>query len=253
MWFAIGTIGDCSDEKVLADLVERLCSSLAEDLAADGVCAKQVVVKVKRSDFTVKQHSFTLPSPVCCAAELSPVAVRLLHKEMPATVRLVGVKVMQLNAASGCGGGVNVSSGILQKAMQTADAAAVTVCPICLKVIAGEPPNVSTRTVAPVLRAFDSMHVQVHANRCLSALPSSAMRTMLPPAAAVAQPVTDDVTVITDSSEDEQSATEPHKPQQHLRVIDVEDSPPRSACQKRSSHSLPPSKIEHFFKKCVNK
>lgn len=137
-----GTIGDCSDEKVLASLVERLCRSLAEDLAADCVSAKQIVVKVKRSDFTVKQHSFVLPSPASCADDLAPVALRLLHMEMPAAVRLVGVKVTQLSAAGSGGGGVNAISGMLHRAMQAADAAAVTMCPICLKVITGEPPNV---------------------------------------------------------------------------------------------------------------
>ncbi len=139
-----GTIGDCSDENVLANLVERLCGSVAEDLAADGAFAKQIVVKVKRSDFTVKQHSFTLPTPASSAADFAPVALRLLRKEMPAVVRLVGVKVMQLTVASAGGGGVAASSGILHKAMQAADAAVATVCPICLKVITGEPPNVSS-------------------------------------------------------------------------------------------------------------
>jgi hypothetical protein len=47
-------------------------------------------------DFTVKQHSMTLMSATSCAAEFAPVAVMLLHKEMPATLRLVGVKVTQL-------------------------------------------------------------------------------------------------------------------------------------------------------------
>lgn len=147
-----GTIGDCSDEKVLASLVERLCRSLAEDLAADGVAAKQIVVKVKRSDFTVKQHSFMLPSPVSCAEDLAPVALRLLHMEMPAAVRLVGVKVMQLSAAGIGGGGVNAISGMLHRAMQAADAAAVTMCPICMKVITGEPPNVGALVIALWLR-----------------------------------------------------------------------------------------------------
>ena len=75
-----GTLGDCSDERVLASLVERLCGSLAGDLAGDGVCAKQVVVKVKRSDFTVRQHSFSLVTPTSSADEIAHVAVKLLHR-----------------------------------------------------------------------------------------------------------------------------------------------------------------------------
>lgn len=132
--------------KVLASLVERLCGSLAEDLASDSVCAKQIILKVKRSDFTVKQHSMTLMSATSCAAEFAPVAVRLLHKEMPATLRLVGVKVTQLvpNHCGGnsAGGSTMSSSGILQRAMQASDSSAAAVCPICMKVIVGEPPNV---------------------------------------------------------------------------------------------------------------
>jgi hypothetical protein len=130
--------------KVLAALVERLCGSLAQDLIGDGVSARQVVVKIKRSDFTVKQHTFTLLSPTCSGDELAHVAVRLLHREMPATVRLVGVKVTQLLPVGGeggvaCGAG---SSSILLKAMHASDSAASTICPICLKAITGEPPNV---------------------------------------------------------------------------------------------------------------
>ncbi len=73
-------MGDCSDERVLAALVEKLCVSLAADLAGDGVCAKQVVVKLKRSDFTVRQHSFTMLMPTSSAADIAPVALRLLHR-----------------------------------------------------------------------------------------------------------------------------------------------------------------------------
>jgi hypothetical protein len=130
--------------KVLASLVERLCRSLAQDLVGDGVCTRQVVVKIKRSDFTVKQHTFTLLSPTCSGDELAHVAVKLLHREMPATVRLVGVKVTQLLPTVG-GGGVACgagSSSILHKVMHASDSAASTICPICLKAITGEPPNV---------------------------------------------------------------------------------------------------------------
>ncbi len=75
-----GTLGDCSDAKVLAALVARLCGSLAHDLIRDCVCARQVVVKIKRSDFTVKQNSFTLLSPTCSGDDLAHVAVKLLNR-----------------------------------------------------------------------------------------------------------------------------------------------------------------------------
>ena len=39
-------MGDCSDQRVLASLIERLCGNLAGDLAGDGVCAHQVAVVV---------------------------------------------------------------------------------------------------------------------------------------------------------------------------------------------------------------
>ncbi len=124
--------------------MERLCGSLAEDLTSDGVCTKQVIVKVKRSDFTVKQHTTTLLSPTACAADLAHVAVKMLLREMPATLRLVGVKVAQLAPVSG---GCVASNGgsILQRAMQSSDSAAVMVCPVCLKAIVGEPPNVGAQ------------------------------------------------------------------------------------------------------------
>ncbi len=135
-----GTLGDCSDVKVLASLVERLCGSLAEDMSVDSVCAKQVILKIKRSDFTVKQHSVTLLSPTSSATDLADVAVKLLQKEMPATLRLVGVKVAQLTLMRGAAD--SSSGGIMHRALQASDSAAVLVCPICLKAIVGEPPNV---------------------------------------------------------------------------------------------------------------
>jgi hypothetical protein len=85
-----GTLGDCSDAKVLAALVERVCGSLADDLIRDRVCARQVVVKIKRCDFTVKQNSFTLPSPTCSGDDLAHVAVKLLYRfEFTAIFRYV--------------------------------------------------------------------------------------------------------------------------------------------------------------------
>ena len=41
---------------------------------------RQVVVKVKRSDFTVKQHSTSLVTPTSSAVDIAQVAVRLLHR-----------------------------------------------------------------------------------------------------------------------------------------------------------------------------
>jgi hypothetical protein len=150
--------------KVLAALVERLCGSLAQDLIGDGVSARQVVVKIKRSDFTVKQHTFTLLSPTCSGDELALVAVRLLHRDMPATVRLVGVKVTQLSPAGAGGGGAcgAGSCSILHKAMHASDSASSTICPICLKAITGEPPNVRRS-----LRDVDACCVPKHFDLCV--------------------------------------------------------------------------------------
>ena len=137
---------------MLESLVERLCSSLSQDLATDGVHARHIVLKVKRSDFTVKQYSFSLPCATSSAVDLTHVAVRLLHKAMPATLRLVGVKVSRLvavNSPSG-GNGIDAGRGILRKAIQSSDSACVTLCPICLKAITGEPPNVRLLTLCCV-------------------------------------------------------------------------------------------------------
>lgn len=261
-----GTLGDCSDVKVLAGLVERLCCSLAEDLASDGVCTKQVIVKVKRSDFTVKQQTTTLLSPTACAADLALVAVKMLHKEMPATVRLVGVKVSQLAPASGGGGYTSNGGGILQRAMQASDSAAVVLCSVCLKAIVGEPPNVRARALLRCSSVSAPHSPQVHANKCLLAASASAskLRPMAPLSSlAAADAVL--VTVITDSSQEEQKemgdekrhvAEKDRLPQRNAlsEVIEVDDSVPQP-CHKSHKRAppVPSSKIDHFFKKHSNK
>ncbi len=260
-----GTLGDCSDVKVLSDLVERLCCSLAEDLASDGVCTKQVIVKVKRSDFTVKQQTTTLLSHTACAADLALVAVKMLHKEMPATLRLVGVKVSQLAPASG-GGYTSNCGGILQRAMQASDSAAVVMCPVCLKAIVGEPPNVRAHALLRCSSVSAHHSPQVHANKCLLAASASALKLRpVAPLSSLAAADAELVTVITDSSQEEQKESgderrhadeEDRLPRRNalFEVIEVDDSvsPPCHKSHKRAP-PIPSSKIDHFFKKHSNK
>ncbi len=80
-------------ERVLAQLVERLCAGLA----AQGRGGRTIGIKVRLDDFSTHTRARTLAEPVADAARVGPVALELLRRFAPARpVRLLGVRVAGL-------------------------------------------------------------------------------------------------------------------------------------------------------------
>jgi DNA polymerase-4 len=83
-------------ERVLGDLVERLCRTLTEQQRA----GRTIGIKVRLDDFSTHTRARTLPEPVGSAERVGPVAIELLRRfAAPRPVRLVGVRVAGLEAA----------------------------------------------------------------------------------------------------------------------------------------------------------
>ena len=80
-------------ERILARLVERLCSALQ----SSGRSGRTVGIKVRLDDFSTHTRARTLPEPVAAADRVGPVAVELLRRfAPPRPVRLLGVRVAGL-------------------------------------------------------------------------------------------------------------------------------------------------------------
>jgi hypothetical protein len=84
----------------------------------------------------------------------------------------------------------------------------------------------------------------VHANKCL--LAASLLPSSVKAHASSSAPDQERVTIITDSSQEQQQLVEETRPTHEVINIDDSQSPPR----KRATAALP-QKIENFFKRQV--
>jgi DNA polymerase-4 len=92
----------CELERILAGLVERLCSALQKS----GRAGRTVGIKVRLDDFSTHTRARTLPEPVAAAERVGPVALELLRRfAAPRPVRLLGVRVAGLEREPGEGEG----------------------------------------------------------------------------------------------------------------------------------------------------
>jgi DNA polymerase IV len=80
-------------ERVLDDLVARLCRGLVEQQR----CGRTIGIKIRLDDFSTHTRARTLPEPVSSAARVGAVALDLLRRFDPSRpVRLLGVRVAGL-------------------------------------------------------------------------------------------------------------------------------------------------------------
>jgi DNA polymerase-4 len=83
-------------ERVLDDLVQRLCDGLVRQQR----CGRTIGIKVRLDDFSTHTRARTLPEPVSSADRVGPVALDLLRRFAPSRpVRLLGVRVAGLMPA----------------------------------------------------------------------------------------------------------------------------------------------------------
>ncbi|KAG7393744.1 hypothetical protein PHYPSEUDO_004507 [Phytophthora pseudosyringae] len=90
------TFGRLSDPKQLEAKCLDICKMLAKDLEKANKAAKNVTFVYKDTDFARCSRSTTLASAVFTADDLYANAVELLRRELPLTLRLMGVRAATL-------------------------------------------------------------------------------------------------------------------------------------------------------------
>jgi DNA polymerase-4 len=89
-------------EIVLTQLVERLCSALADQRRR----GRTIGIKVRLDDFSTHTRARTLAEPVSERERVGPIALELLRRfDPPRPVRLLGVRVAGLEQLSAVAGG----------------------------------------------------------------------------------------------------------------------------------------------------
>jgi DNA polymerase IV len=91
-------ISDAAElERILGDLVERLCAALVSQARS----GRTIGIKVRLDDFSTHTRARTLGEPVQSVERVGPVALDLLRRfAAPRPVRLLGVRVAGLQAAA---------------------------------------------------------------------------------------------------------------------------------------------------------
>ena len=84
----------------LQEKIDELANLVSQDLLEAGMCGKCVTLKLKQTDFRVRQRSTTLPTGINSAEVISSAAKKLLSHEIPIKARLVGIKVSTLQDAT---------------------------------------------------------------------------------------------------------------------------------------------------------
>lgn len=92
---------DTSDDEVLRRELLRLSHRTAERLRASGMHTRTVALKLRYADFSTLTRTRTVGTPIESAQLLYAVAVQLLESvgTRPMTVRLIGIRAEQLEAA----------------------------------------------------------------------------------------------------------------------------------------------------------
>jgi len=95
---------DVADPAVMAELLEPIAGTVARRLAAAGLLARTVTLKIRHDDFSLQTRQRTCPEPVRSSAQLAALGELLLHHPEPPrrAVRLLGLTASNFAAdASG--------------------------------------------------------------------------------------------------------------------------------------------------------
>ena len=103
------TFSRLGDPKELEAKCKEICQMLAKDLEKADKAAKNVTLVYKDTDFVRCSRSMTLASAVFTADDLFASAVQLLRRELPLTLRLMGVRAATLVSRSNGSSAVNLS------------------------------------------------------------------------------------------------------------------------------------------------
>ncbi|KAK4401756.1 DNA polymerase kappa [Sesamum angolense] len=74
-----------------------LSENLASDLKKEGLCGRTLTLKLKTSCFEVRTRAVTLPDNICSSEDIVKHATKLLKAELPASLRLMGLRMSHFN------------------------------------------------------------------------------------------------------------------------------------------------------------
>lgn len=74
-----------------------LSENLASDLKKEGLCGRTLTLKLKTSCFEVRTRAVTLPDNICSSEDILKHATKLLKAELPASLRLMGLRMSHFN------------------------------------------------------------------------------------------------------------------------------------------------------------
>eukprot|EP00475_Leptophrys_vorax_P008516 TRINITY_DN15518_c0_g2_i1.p1 TRINITY_DN15518_c0_g2~~TRINITY_DN15518_c0_g2_i1.p1 ORF type:complete len:573 (+),score=104.49 TRINITY_DN15518_c0_g2_i1:24-1742(+) len=94
------TFRPISSKHDLENKCHELALSLAADVAELNLVGKCLTIKLKMTDFSVRQRSLTLPLYISTFEEIYANALKLLHKELPVRVRLMGLRLSSFKDCS---------------------------------------------------------------------------------------------------------------------------------------------------------
>lgn len=95
------TFQPLSDSSDLMEKLHGLCTELESDLRKTQFRGRTVTLKYKKDTFENTTRAMSLEKYVCTAQEIWPVASELLERELPLTLRLLGVRLTNLQYVGG--------------------------------------------------------------------------------------------------------------------------------------------------------
>ncbi|CAI9769996.1 unnamed protein product [Fraxinus pennsylvanica] len=87
------TFSATKDEALLYKKLVDLAEMLSNDMKKEGLCGRTLTLKLKTSSFEVRTRAVTLPTYTCSSEDILKHASKLLKAELPASLRLMGLRI----------------------------------------------------------------------------------------------------------------------------------------------------------------
>ncbi|XP_021717127.1 DNA polymerase kappa-like isoform X2 [Chenopodium quinoa] len=95
------TFSATEDEAFLYQKLAELSHILSTDLQKEGLHGRTLTLKLKTASFEVRTRAVTLPKCICSSEDILLHAKKLLKAELPASLRLIGLRVSQFSEDKG--------------------------------------------------------------------------------------------------------------------------------------------------------
>lgn len=145
----------------MQDILQKLCVQLAEDLCEEELAGKTVGIKMKTTTFDVITRAVTLEMPISEADDIYKHASKLLSKNRPVDLRLLGVRLAGLVAKEDSPKYRTLDDFAPESSVTRAD------CPICGNQIDCHPD--------------DTIRINEHIDKCLGSPPSNTTESIKKP------------------------------------------------------------------------